>query len=147
MKSDKTSSKRWQAVVAALCGSIHPEDGQDPRLRARTDSRKKTTRNAYQVCKQAHRTLSLVFTGDLDDPRLATIRVRSVDPIPDSPNLLVILDVVMPGDAEEAPNLVAAQEALAAVQGRLRTAVAQALHRKRVPMLTFRLVPAGEDAS
>ena len=93
---------------------------------------------ALQLCRQAHRALSLTLAGECDDDVLRSMYVESVTPAPDATHLLV--RVVIPAGATHA-RADDVRDRLQRVQGVLRRAVAEAVTRKRAPELTFIVVP------
>jgi len=130
------SRTKWLKEVVSLCGEVGPEDGVDPRTLFHKP-RKKTHRKTYQVCKQAEKTLNLVLAGESTDPVLRELFVCAVEPNPNSTHLLVIVE------ANEAVAPLNENEVLEALQragGRLRSALATALNRKRTPQISFRYV-------
>jgi ribosome-binding factor A len=135
------SRKRSQKKMLESCDDLGPEDGIDPRLEAREKAPKVTNRKALQLCGQVARTLNGVLAGESSDERLRDLVVEAVVPAPNSSRLLVTLTLTAPARAEEV-GLIEAQ--LRRAQGRLRREVAAAIHRKKVPELTFRLIPPPE---
>jgi ribosome-binding factor A len=134
MKSRKPSRKE----MLSCCGDVGPDDGLDPRMFFRKSPRKRTNRKALQLCGQVAQTLGHVLAWETADPALGELTVESVVPAPDSTRLLVT--VAAPAGAE-------ADAVLAHLHrtcGRLRAEVAAEIHRKRVPELTFQVVPRGE---
>jgi ribosome-binding factor A len=102
-----------------------------------------TDRKTLQLCKQVARTLSCVLGGELGDDVLLGLLVDTVEPAPDASRLCVTVVATAPGASEAA-----LREHLARARGQLRAAVAQSIHRKRVPELTFLVVvppPRGEE--
>lgn len=128
--------------IAALCDEPGPEDGIDPRQGPRGRSRKhRKDRKTLQLCKQVEVAVQLALAASRDED-LATLTTLRVEPLKGVGRLLVLLcatneaDVI---DVAEASTLVAGAE------GRLRKAVADAIHRKRVPSLVFQYVPTAEN--
>ncbi|MEQ9073563.1 MAG: ribosome-binding factor A [Sandaracinaceae bacterium] len=85
-----------------------------------------------QLCAQVRETLSFAL-ADTTDETLLSVFVIDVVPAPDSSRLAVKVEA--PGD----PDVV--HERLARELGRLRTEMAHAIHRKKVPNLTFVVFP------
>jgi ribosome-binding factor A len=133
MKSRRESLR----AIASLCDSIGPEDGIDPRRSRRGGSRKKSTMKTRQLCKQVEIALYLAF-AELGDDDLSELNVQRVEPAPDASRLLV---VVTPLDPESDMTEAQALEALGGAEGLLRISVTAAIHRKRVPGLTFEFAP------
>ncbi len=88
-------------------------------------------RKALQLCRQVQRELTFVL-GDSPDDVLRGLLVESVDPAPTASRLLVSVSSQEPTQVV----LVALQRA----SGLLRSEIAGAIHRKRVPELLFRCV-------
>lgn len=110
---------------------------EDRRERGRTGG-EKAQRKARQLCRQAQRALGLALGGECGDELLRDLIVDSVEPMPDASRLLVRL--IMPPDGSVAEIL----QRIERVRGRLRSAVAQAITRKRAPELVFVPAAAGE---
>jgi ribosome-binding factor A len=95
----------------------------------------------HSLCRQAQEAVSLAFAEAVADVRLDGAWVASVDPAPGPGHLLV--SVVLPpgadGDAVDA-----AWAALREMTPWVRSEVARAIHRKRVPELSFRVVVEAE---
>ncbi|MFO0949795.1 MAG: ribosome-binding factor A [Isosphaeraceae bacterium] len=145
------------------CGEVGPEDGVDPRLLARERlfehqrlrpkaSRPKSGggksveadepggRKARQLGRQVAETLDALLSGESRDELLGGLRVTSVVPAPDDTHLLV---TVTPIAAERPYDPAAIVDHLTRATGWLRTELATAVHRKRVPGLSFRVAPPG----
>jgi ribosome-binding factor A len=123
------------------CDEIGPDDGADPRTFFRERTYKRTNRKALQLCGQIARTLSSVLTYESSDDLLRCRWVESVEPSPDSTRVLVTVSVGIPSEGAD-PNEVLAH--LYRSAGKMRTEIAAAIHRKRVPELVFRVIPRGE---
>ena len=135
--------KRTREQMLQLCGEIHEDDGVDPRefLKSGRGPRKQAHK-AKQLCRQAAETLDQVLSGEIGDPRLACLRVVSVQPAPDASRLLVTVKVDC---ASESFHRDETEQRLAASSGRLRTAVASAITRKKAPTLAFVLLGPNEE--
>jgi len=131
MKHKKPSKRDLES----LCFEPGAEDGADPReyfrVRPNPDRRK-----AVQLAGQVRRTLELVMAGESREPALLDLIVLSVEPAPDSTHFLVIVT----GDVPEAE----AVAALGRAASWLRTEVADSIHRRKAPLLTFRFLPGKE---
>ena len=137
--------ERTREQMLAMCGEIHEDDGVDPRdfFRSGRGPRKQDHR-ARQLCRQAAETLDQVLSGETGDDQLACLRVVSVRPAPDASRLLV---TVVAGCAKADFCRDATEARLQASAGRLRTAVATAITRRKAPTLAFVLLgPDGEEA-
>jgi ribosome-binding factor A len=132
-----TARKPSQEEMLALCGEIRPEDGMDPRDFAKKPRPKKGDRKVRQLCSQVAETLSLVLSGECSDEVLQNLEVVAVDPAPNASQLLV---TVRPADTGETVDPAEVLARLAAIAGRLRCDVAEAITRKRAPKLVFRVL-------
>ena len=130
--------KRTREQMLQLCGEIHEDDGVDPREFFQSGrGARKQDRKAKQLCRQAAETIDQVLSGETSDPRLACLRVVSVQPAPDASRLLVTVVADCPAaDFRRAET----EERLAASAGRLRTCVASAITRKKAPTLAYVLL-------
>ena len=91
-------------------------------------------RKTLQLCAQVERALTLALAGCGDDV-LQGVMIESVRPGPDGAILAVT--ILLPGG----PGARGAHEVLAALErarGLLRSEIAAAIHRQRVPELAFR---------
>ena len=91
-------------------------------------------RKAMQLCHQVAVTLSEVL-ADCGDPVLQGLRVLNVEPAPDASRLSVALTC----DDDQALSRV--EDHLARASGHLRGEVAQAVTRKRAPVLIYHVAP------
>jgi len=130
-------SSRSEAILRSLCGELGPDDGQDPRKQRNTHASTQPSRKTWQLCAQVQRALDFVLTEGTSSALLSAY-VRSVEPAPDATQLLVTVAVTERVTADE---LRALQMELSRRQGRLRSAVASAITRRKAPTLTFRVVP------
>ena len=115
-----------------LCSEWTADDGIDPRSAPSAPPGKVSNRKTLQLCRQVERTLSVVLEGDL----LRDLTVQSVVPAPDSSRLLAT--VVFQG-----PTAVLTTDLLAALKdatARLRREIALAIHRRKTPELSFRVL-------
>jgi ribosome-binding factor A len=100
-------------------------------------------RKTLQLCRQVQRALSLALAGECGDELLRDAFVEDVEPLGGAGQLLV--RVTVPPNAGAAPGEVLAR--LAALAPRLRAVVAGEICRKRVPVLSFVVVPASTPAA
>lgn len=128
---------RWINNAAHLCAEFGAEDGVDPRYVKRQQARKKTPRKNLQLCKEAARIVALVLTGETQQPLLRDLLVLSVEPEGDGSCVCVTVGQYATDSLADETEVLAA---LSRVQGLLRSALAQALHRKYTPTLSFRYV-------
>ena len=99
-------------------------------------------RKTLQLCRQVQRALSLALAGECADELLRDAYVEGVEPLGGAGQLLV--RVTVPPNPGAAPGEVSAR--LAALAPRLRAVVAGEICRKRVPALTFVVVPSVDPA-
>lgn len=92
-------------------------------------------RKALQLCRQVQRALNYAL-GETGDDRLLELYVESVEPAPNDKRLMVTVSP-MGEDCDPAAVLERLQFALPM----LRSAVAESIHRKRVPELLFQCRP------
>jgi hypothetical protein len=141
MRRKKPSRK----FLRALCGAVDPDDGIDPRERARGGPPRRMDRKARQLCAQAAETLGDVLAGQSGDDVLRGLYVVSVVPAPNVGRLLVTV-APLPGTSEGVDSA-RVIEHLEHASARLRCAVAAAITRRRAPVLAYRFAlpdrPAG----
>jgi ribosome-binding factor A len=137
-------NKRTREQMLELCGGIHEDDGVNPREFFKLGrGPRKQGHKTKQLCRQAAETLDQVLSGETADRRLACLRVVSVQPAPNSSRLLV---TVMAVCANEDFCRQKTEERLQASAGRLRTAVAGAITRRKAPTLAFVVLgPDGKE--
>ncbi|HZK82769.1 MAG TPA: hypothetical protein VFC46_16930 [Humisphaera sp.] len=95
-------------------------------------------RKTRQLCQQVKRALA----GGCDDPVLSDVYIDSVEPIGNGTHLLV--RVSPPVGTELSPGELTAR--LNSRSARLRAVVAQSICRKRVPGLSFVVIPQLPDS-
>jgi ribosome-binding factor A len=132
MKRKQPSPKRTDA----LCSEIGPDDGIDPRDLLRETARKKGGRKTLQLCGQVAEAINYAFAAVCNDDVLRELGVLAVLPAPDESRLLVTVGPTLPGPCDSIQVMTHVQQSL----GKLRSEVAAAIHRKKVPELTFRVV-------
>jgi ribosome-binding factor A len=140
MQHRKSSTK----ILRALCAKVDPDDGIDPRERARGSPgpRRGPDRKPRQLCSQVAERLGEVLAGQNGDDVLRNLYVVAVVPGPDVRRLLVTV-AALPGAGDDIdPGR--AIERLQHASARLRCAVAAAITRRRAPVLDYRFaLPAG----
>ena len=92
-------------------------------------------RKTLQLCEQVRHTLEYVLTGESNDDLLRMLYVAAVEPAPDADRLLV---TVVPLTKTDHPDPAAVMTRLHAHAGALRSAVAGAIRRRKVPDLMYR---------
>lgn len=140
-------NRKRKESLSALCAEVHEDDGVDPRLafkRRQPSKTEKENRKTFQLCKQIARALSMTLAGNCGDALLGEVEVVDVVPAPDS-NHLAVLVRLDPNALATPPEIVLKRLNLA--MGFLRTQVAAAITRKRVPELAFRCLNQEEASS
>jgi ribosome-binding factor A len=120
--------------VLSACDAVGPDDGLDPLYDRPAQPRKVPNRKALQLCGQVADTLALVL-GECGDDVLRDLRVVSVTPAPNAARLLVTVARAA-GMAEDVAGC------LERARGKLRSEIAAAVHRRKAPDLTFRVIEA-----
>ncbi len=123
--------------IESLCAEIGPEDGVNLRKFFNKQTNRRANRKAHQLCKQIQLTLNMTLSGELNDPALGNLIVDRVEPVPESSHLLIVFTFA---DALESFNPVETLQSLQKASGFLRAEAAKAIHRKRVPEFSFRLL-------
>lgn len=111
------------------------EDGLDPREFLRRTAGKRGGRKTQQLCGQVGDALNYAFAAVANDDVLRDLCVVAVQPAPDESRLLVTVGPLLAGSCD----VQQVMDHLQRAGGRLRSEVASAIHRKRVPQLIFRL--------
>jgi len=96
----------------------------------------RSTSKTRQLCAQVHDALSFAL-GDSLDPILTDLVLESVEPLEGNRHVLVAFSDPC------GHGLAASLTALDRARGWLRDAVAAAITRRRVPALSFTVLPAG----
>ena len=127
------SRKRNMETLRALCAQVHSDDGVDPKYEKKRSANRigVCSRKLRQLCRQVAHALQLVLPDALSD---CDATLMSVEPAPNAGRLRVVVAVSQACD----PTQVA--ERLKRLRGHLRSEVAQAVSRRRVPELTFTVV-------
>ena len=135
------------AALTSLCAEVRPGDGIPPQLLKRQkqtqkhkkhQSRQVVDRHALQYCKEAKRSLEGELTAITGDESMQDWSVVSVEPLPGGSVLLVIVSA--PSVTHD--TIASMESRLREASGLLRAAIAGDTHRKRVPHLRIRVVPA-----
>ncbi|MEW4569408.1 ribosome-binding factor A [Tautonia sp. JC769] len=125
-------------------GGRRPSDGLvDPRdvfAPGSGRSAPRPSRKAMQLCSQVQRTVEQVILGDLDDEVLRNLCVLAVEPAPDESRLLV---TVGPFASNVEINPIQVMEHLGAASAHIRTEVAAAITRRKVPTLVYQVAQPG----
>ncbi|MCP4133711.1 MAG: ribosome-binding factor A [bacterium] len=104
--------------------------------------RSKYSNKDNRLCKQIETELLVLFAGAAEDERLNQLGVASVEPAPDISCLLVTVYPLYETDQPEPETILAW---LHSAKSFLRQEIAAAINRRRVPELTFRVVPGAEE--
>jgi ribosome-binding factor A len=107
-----------------------------------SDAPRRPDRKTLQLCRQVADALNYVLTGELDDDVLRNLYVESVRPAPNASRLLVS---VAPLDADDPTPADVILHRLVHVSGKLRTEVAESIHRRKTPELAFCVVRPGAE--
>jgi len=136
MKHRKNTAKHY----SELSGSLQPDDGADPRYDVKETgfAPSKFDRKAAQLCSQVRRALEFIVPDALQDSDWDAL-VLDVQPAPNTGHLLVLLQSMDKLDEEGCQQL---ESTIFQKSGLIRTAVAGAIQRRKVPTLTFRVVPS-----
>ena len=130
------SRKRTPRPMGRLCEDYGEEDGTDPRWWSRAAGRQRDHK-VLQLCRQVERALNLALAGESGDPLFNGLSVESVEPAPDSSRLRVRLRAGASAGPTD-PGMLQAR--LQGATGFLRTQVAEAVCRRKVPELSLELV-------
>ena len=128
-------SKKLREQMLKLCGSICADDGQDPREfhETKIDRKKDDEYRHQRLCQQVARTLALVLPESGAEP----IHDLKIDSVVRGRNTSVLrVKIALPKwvDHDQQTELL---ELLKSQEGWLRSEVAAAITRKRVPRLAF----------
>jgi len=138
-----TFNQRQREQMRALCGELREDDGVDPRdLFKPSRKRDKEHRKAKQLCRQVQKTLDLVLSGEIRDDSLSGLKIVSITPGADSSRLVATVVTDVPAAELDRVDI---ERRLATVEGQLRSAVAQAITRKKTPLLLFQILGADEE--
>jgi ribosome-binding factor A len=121
-------------AILSASSEIGTGDGLDPRFDRPDEPTKVRNRKALQLCAQIAETLSLLF-ADSADPVLHNLLVTSVVPHPTSARVLVTVTTTVDLDLDLRTSL----SHIEAARSRLRSEVAAAVCRRKVPDLMFRV--------
>ena len=130
----KDCRKRMEAL--SLCADLHSDDG--PPASRRKESRDKSidNRKLMQLCAQVR----LALHGVIPMPGSSLfdgLVVEAVEPDPGVTRLRVVISV----PASCTQPIPVLQQRLADMSGFMRSEVASQINRKRVPLLSFELIP------
>lgn len=133
---------QWLNAARQLCDEIGPEDGIDPRYLPRHTETKSRNHKTRQLCREARRILSLILPGEVSDPLLQNLEMVDVTTNDECEFLWVTLIHTDGGVATDNNEI---ERRLHAMQGFLRSAIARAVRRKRVPALKFKVASTTDE--
>jgi ribosome-binding factor A len=107
----------------------------DPDVFFEESGRKRGRRKDFQLCAQVQEAIASALAAELEDPLLRELWVVRVEPAPTASQLLVW--VALPPGSRERAGAESVLARLSKVEGLLRAEVASAIHRKRVPTLSY----------
>ncbi len=113
-------------------------NGGDSRKRAEGSCKSRSLLHDDGLCSQVFETLAMVFAGGSSDERLWGLGLVSVSPAPDTTRLLV---QVYPIPGAGSLPVTEIHAVLKAAKPYLRREIGQAICRKRIPELTFEVLP------
>ena len=146
-KSLKQSRRITPGDLSSLCTSVRADDGIPPAILAKRERQMRDQRNrvgntrSLQLCEQIRRALADALVCDCSDASLADACVGQVEAMCGSSVLLATVSF----PADEATSLDEWHARLQAASGQLRAGIAGAIHRKRVPQLRFKVIPAASE--
>lgn len=132
----KPNDSRKRAEARSLCADPHSDDGPPKSRRKESRDDSSDDRKTMQLCAQVRRALH----GVIPLPGLSAFEgvvVEAVQPDPDASRLRVVISVP-PSCGQPISSL---KQRLIDRVGFIRSEVASQIHRKRVPLLTFELIP------
>ncbi len=133
--------KRSLQELAALCAQVGPDDGVDPRKILHNEYHRKDNRKTQQLCKQAAIAIGLALAAETRESLLRDLQVAGVEPAPDASRLKVVVCPASPSASLASRDVLSVLESISV---RLRAEVANAIHRKRAPLLCFEYCAAAE---
>jgi ribosome-binding factor A len=128
--------KITRRAILSAAAEVGEQDGQDPRYDRPDGPRKVPNRKVLQLCAQVAEALGCALAGECRDEALCDLLVESVVPAPTAARLLVTLAPALP---DVALDVVAVLTAVDRATPLFRHVVAQAIHRRFVPELTFQV--------
>lgn len=96
-----------------------------------------SNRKAAQLCAQVRRALDFGLSEALSD---STFDAYIMDVVP-APNTSHLMVLVQPAATLDEEGLRMLQETIVRCSGKLRTTVAESIHRRKAPTLSFQVVP------
>lgn len=135
--------KRSLRELADFVASLGPEDGIPSKILKKSEapSSGRTDKSARRLARAAERQLTLALQDARGDPVLGDLAIAGVDAVGDGTYLRV---QVVPCNPTDPPPRERVLAALGQAAGWLRTELAAAVRRRRVPQLVFDYVPRAE---
>jgi ribosome-binding factor A len=99
------------------------------------DGSRRPDRKTLQLCEQVKHALEYALSGESNDDLLRMLYVAKVEPAPDADRLMV---TVVPLTKDEHPDPAEVMTRLHAHAGPLRSSVAAAISRRKVPDLIYK---------
>lgn len=118
---------------------------RNERGRSGGDGSRRPDRKTLQLCEQVRHALEYALSGDSNDDLLRMLYVAKVEPAPDADRMLV---TVVPVTKDELHDPIEVATRLQAHAGRLRSSVAEAISRRKVPDLLYQFAatdPAADE--
>lgn len=131
-------SLRKRRDRASLYADFGLEEGSDPREFFQARFERKRNYKAQQVSREVERTLHYLFNSEKAGELLQDLNLLYVEPVPNSSHLVV---VVSPGAESASRSELEILEVLQKACGWLRQEIGATLHRRKVPDLSFRVLP------
>ena len=132
------SNEKWFKVARSLVAEIREGDGVNPKLEKEKTLKRSRAHKNQQLSKTVMQVLSLVFQGETVEPVFSDLLVDRVDLNSESQFFEVTLRPCQMDGNSETVTETEVLHALTRAKGYLRTEVAHAINRKRVPKLRFK---------
>ena len=136
--------KRSLRELAELVASLGPDDGVPSKILKKSEgpSPGHLDKSARRLARAAERQLTLSLQEARGDPVMAYLAIAQVEPGGDGAHLRVR---VVPCDPANPPPAERVRMALLQATGWLRSELARAVRRRRVPQLVFDYAPCAEE--
>lgn len=133
--------KRSLRELADFVASLGPEDGIPSKILKKSEAPAsgRADKSARRLARVAERQLTLALQDARGDPVFGELAIARVDAVGDGTCLRV---QVVPCNPADPPPHERVQAALAHAAGWLRSQLAAAVRRRRVPQLVFEYVPS-----
>ncbi|MEC9440849.1 MAG: hypothetical protein VYE40_07105 [Myxococcota bacterium] len=140
-------------LIGDVCDTLQEGDGVDPRDQHREKKKRRERRGAMRSSPHFRKraqlrtqvTEALVYwLREQDDEQIADLTLVDVEPFPDTDHFRATL-MTRPPMEGEVIDLVGLERRLGQCASDARRWVGYEIHRKRVPLISFAVVPARED--